>query len=180
MKSTRGLLLVAPLALGLVAAARAAEPPPIPAPSLAASDKLTLQRLHDGNQTLMQMGKLAEDKGATRAVRDFGRRLGNDHAVADRKIDEYLRTRGADLSVLATTTSSDPDHEVLATRFGFDFDRAFVQQTAQDLQNMVDLLNSARVETADDTLRLLYDDLTTTVTADKKVAEDLLNGMTRS
>ena len=103
-----------------------------------------------------------------------------DHTVAERKIDEYLRTRGTDISVLATTTSADPNHELLATRFGPDFDRGFLQQTVQDLQDTIDLLSGARVETADDTLRLLYDDLTRTVTADKKAAEDLLTGMARS
>jgi len=50
----------------------------------------------------------------------------------------------------------------------------------QDLQDTIDLLGSARVETADDTLRLLYDDLVRTANADKKAAEDLLTGMMRS
>jgi putative membrane protein len=184
MKTTRGIVLGALCAVFFLAlaatAAHAAEPPPLAAPTLAGTDKLTLQKLHDGNQTQMQMGKLAQDKGSSRAARDFGRRLQNDHQVADRKIDEYLRTRGTDITALATTTSADPDHEMLATKFGLDFDRAFAQQTVQDLQDTLDLLSSARVETADDSLRLLYDDLTRTVTANKKAAEDLLTGMTRS
>jgi putative membrane protein len=173
-----GALSVAPIFAG------AAEPPPIspsiPAPTLAPADKVTLQKLHDGDQTQMQMGKLAQDKAGSRAVRDFGGRLASDSAVAERRIDEYLRTRGADITVLATTTSADPEHERLAARVGLDFDRAFLQQTVQDLQDTIDLLGSARVETADDTLRLLYDELTRTVTADKKAADDLLTGTTRS
>jgi putative membrane protein len=181
MKTTSRIALAALGALSLVVAgAFAAEPPPIAAPTLAPSDKLTLQKLHDGNQTQMQMGKLAQDKAAERAVRDFGRRLASDHAVAEQKIDAYLRTRGADITVLATTTSADPNHEQLAAKLGLDFDRAFIQQTVQDLQDTIDLLGSARVETADDTLRLVYDELSRTVTADKKAAEDLLTGMTRS
>jgi putative membrane protein len=175
------VVLAALGALWLAAAVvRAAEPPPLAAPTVSATDKLTLQRLHDANQTQIAMGKLAEEKGSTRAVRDFGRRLVDDNTVSDRKIDEYMRTRGTDITALATTTSADAEHELLATKFGFDFDRAFVQQTMQDLQDTVDLLGSARVETADDTLRLLYDDLARTVNADKKAAEDLLTGMTRS
>jgi putative membrane protein len=181
MKTTRGFVLGALCALLLAAAsARAAEPPPLAAPTLAGTDKITLQRLHDENQTQIQMGKIAQDKGSTRAVRDLGQRLINDHTVTDRKIDAYLRTRGADITALATTTSADPDHELLATKFGLDFDRAFAQQTVQDMQDTLDLLSSARVETADDSLRLLYDDLTRTVSANKKAAEDLLTGMTRS
>ncbi|HVU50342.1 MAG TPA: DUF4142 domain-containing protein [Polyangia bacterium] len=180
MRRSQGVVLAALGALWLATSVRAAEPPPIAAPALAGTDKLTLQRLHDANQTQSAMGKLAAEKGATRAVRDFGQRIVNDSMVADRKLDEYMRTRGTDLTALATTTDADADHELLATKFGFDFDRAFVQQTMQDLQDTVDLLGSARVETADDTLRLLYDDLARTVNADKKAAEDLLTGMTRS
>jgi putative membrane protein len=175
-----GVLAAFLLAAGAGGAVLAAEPPPLATPTLAPSDKLTLQKLHDGNQTQIQMGKLAQDKGSTRAVRDFGRRLSNDHSVADRKLDEYLRTRGTDITALATTTSADPTHELLATKFGVDFDRAFTQQTVQDLQDTLDLLSSARVETADDTLRLLYDELITTIGSDKKTAEDLLTGMLRS
>jgi predicted outer membrane protein len=181
MKTRHGIVLGALGALLLAAGlAAAAEPPPLAAPSLAGTDKITLQRLHDGNQTQAQMGKLAEDKGAARAVRDFGRRLATDAAVAERKIDEYLRTRGTDLTALATTTSADAQHELLASKLGVDFDQAFAQQMIVDLQDTIDLLGSARVETADDTLRLLYDDLSRTATADKKTAEDLLTGMTRS
>jgi predicted outer membrane protein len=163
-----------------VMGAPAAEPPPLVKPTLAPADKVTLQKLHDGDQMQMQMGKLAQDKGSTRAVRDLGLRLANDSAVAEQKIDAYLRTRGADITALAATTSADTDHALLAARLGLDFDRAFIQQTVQDLQDTIDLLGNARVETADDTLRLLYDELSQTVTADKKAAEDLLTGMTRS
>jgi len=181
MRRSHGIVLAALGALWLgTAAVRAAEPPPLPAPSVSATDKLTLQRLHDENQTQIAMGRLAQEKGSTRAVRDFGLRVVNDSTVADRKIDEYMRTRGTDITALATTTSADADHELLATKFGLDFDRAFVQQTMQDLQDTIDLLGSARVETADDTLRLLYDDLVRTANADKKAAEDLLTGMMRS
>jgi putative membrane protein len=181
MKRSHGIVLASLGALLLATAiVRAAEPPPLAAPTLAGTDKLTLQKLHDENQTQIAMGKLAQQKGSTRAVRDFGQRIVNDHTVADRKLDEYMRTRGVDITALATTTSADADHELLATKFGLDFDRAFVQQTLQDLQDTIDLLGSARVETADDTLRLLYDDLARTANADKKAAEDLLTGMTRS
>jgi predicted outer membrane protein len=158
----------------------AAEPPPFAPPSVAAADKLTLQKLHDGNQTDVQMGKMAEDKGSTSAVRDFGRRLADDQTVADRKIDEYMRTRGADITALATTTSADPDRELLATKLGLDFDRAFAQQITQDLQDTLDLLGKARLETADDSLRQLYDQLTLSVDANRKAAEDLLTGMLQS
>jgi putative membrane protein len=160
--------------------ALAASPPPFEPHHLAGADKSTIQKLHDGNQLEMSMGKIAQDKGSTRAVRDYGKMLASDHQAADRRLDEYLRKRGLDLTALASTTSADPDHEMLATKTGVDFDRAFAQQMIRDHQKVLDLLDSARVETADDSLRLLYDQLTATVRAHKRAAEDILVASARS
>jgi len=158
----------------------AVSPPPFEPRHLDGADKATIQKLHDGNQLEMQMGKLAQDKGSTRAVRDFGKTLVADHMAADRRLDEHLRKRGLDLSALAATTNADPDHEMLATKTGVDFDRAFAQQLIRDHQKVIELLDSARVETADDSLRLLYDQLTVTVRAHKRAAEDILTASARS
>jgi putative membrane protein len=158
----------------------AATPPPFEPRHLGGADKSTIQKLHDGNQLEMQMGKLAQDKGSTRAVRDFGKTLVADHLAADRRLDEHLRKRGLDLTALASTTNADPEHEMLATKTGVDFDRSFAQQLIRDHQKVLDLLDSARVETADDSLRLLYDQLTITVRAHKRAAEDILVVSARS
>src|ERR1700748_2262611 len=117
MKTTRRIVIAALAALWLAAPAPgAAEPSPLGPPTLAGPDKLTLQKVHDGDQTQLAMGKLAEDKGSPRAVRGFGRRLVTDSKAAERKLDAYLRTRGGDLSVLATKTNADTTHELLAAK----------------------------------------------------------------
>jgi putative membrane protein len=130
----------------------------------------------------MAMGRLAAARGGSRAVRDFGRRLAADHADIDHKIDDYLRKRGLDVATLTTTTppTADPDHEMLATKTGLEFDRAFAQLAVRDLQKALDVLASERLATADDALRLLYDDLATTMRADKRAAEEILAATARS
>jgi predicted outer membrane protein len=158
----------------------AASPSPFQPPMLTGVDKSTIQKLHDGDQLAIQMGKLAQDKGSTRAARAYGQRLVADNTLAERKIDAYLRKRGADLSALASTTNADPDHELLATKSGVEFDRAFARQIVSDHQKSLDLIESARVETGDDALGVLYDDLTTTLRADQRAAKDLLAASARS
>jgi predicted outer membrane protein len=158
----------------------AAAPSPFQPPVLEGVDKSTVQKLHDGDQLAIQMGKLAQEKGSTRGVRAYGQRLAADHTLAEHKIDAYLRKRGADLSALASTTNADPDHELLATKSGVEFDRAFARQMVSDHQKSLDIIESARVETGDDTLRVLYDDLATALRADKRAAEDLLAASARS
>ena len=82
MRRSHGIVLAALGAMWLgTAAVRAAEPPPLPAPSVSAMDKLTLQRLHDANQTqIAAAGFPRRREGSTRAVRDFGLRVVNDMA----------------------------------------------------------------------------------------------------
>jgi putative membrane protein len=143
--------------------------------TLSAGDKPTLQKLHDANQMEMQMGQLAIDRGSSKAVKDFGRQLVNDHTAADKQLGDYLRKRGLDIAVLATTTSADANHELLATKTGVAFDRAFALQMIADHQKVIDLVNSARISTPDDQLRMLYDTLLPTLEAHQKTARTLAN-----
>jgi putative membrane protein len=155
-------------------------PPPFSQPILVATDRTTIQKLHDANLMEIQMGKVAQDRGSTKVVREFGRRLVTDHTAADRQLEAYLRRHGTDLTALAMTTSADPDHEMLATKAGTDFDRAFGLQMIRDHQKALDLLASARIETADDSLRMLYDQLVQTIQTHKRVAEDIVAASARS
>jgi len=173
-------LVIAALVSFSMGGARAAPPPPVAPPSVTGGDKLTLQTLHERNQTAIQMARLALTKGSTRAVRDHARTLIDDHTLADRKLDDYLRRRGTDLSALGSTTSEDTDHELLATKSGLEFDRAFAEQMVRDHQAVLDRLASATLETSDDVLRLYYDQLITTERAHKRVAEILLAATARS
>jgi hypothetical protein len=50
----------------------------------------------------------------------------------------------------------------------------------RDHQTVLDRLSSAVLETSDDVLRLLYEQLTTTERAHKRVAESLLAATARS
>ena len=169
-------LLVGPVAH----AAPPLAPPAVAPPTVTGGDKLTLQQLHQANQTAIQMARLASTKGSTRSVRDYARTLIDEHTLADRKLDDYLRRRGSDLAALGSSTSADADHELLATKSGLDFDRAFAEQMVRDHQTVLDRLSSAVLETSDDVLRLLYEQLTTTERAHKRVAETLLAGTARS
>lgn len=141
--------------------------------ALAAADRQVLQKLHDANQMEIQMGQLAQDRGSSKAVREFGRKLATDHTAADKKIADYLRGQGLDLAALATTTSADADHELLAIKSGAEFDRAFALQMIADHQKALDTLNSARIATGDAQLRALYDDFIPILEAHRKTARAL-------
>ncbi len=155
-----------------------APPPDSLAPT--PTDRATIQKIHDANQMEIQMGSLAKDKGSTKAVREFGRKLVADHTLAERKLDAYLRRRGLDVRTLASTTSADPDHELIATKSGTEFDRAFALQMIQDHTKTIELVESARIGTADADLRTYFEELVSTLQAHKRAAQDIVVARARS
>jgi putative membrane protein len=156
------------------------KPPPMTSSvDLVPSDRNTIQKVHDGNQLEIQMGRLAQERGATREVKTLGKRLVTDHTAAEKKLDAFLRKRHSDLASLATTTTVDADHELLATRTGREFDRAFALQMVADHTKMIDMLQSARIATFDDDLRDIYDQMIDTQEAHKRAAQEILAPLAR-
>jgi putative membrane protein len=155
-------------------------PPMAPQLAVAAADRPTIQRLHDANQMEIQMGRLAQERGASRDVKNYGKRLVADHTAADKKLDDYLRRRGTKVGELGTTSAADPDHELLATKVGAEFDRAFGLQLVADHTKTIEMLHSARIATYDDDLRELYDKMIETQEAHKRAAQDVVASSSRS
>jgi putative membrane protein len=185
MFQTREVIMGRVLALIAVAFLRmpvaAARDTPMPAPGrITTTDRPTIQKLHDANQLEIQMGHLAQQKGVSKAVRELGRMLTSDHEQVDRQLDDYLKKHGSDLKGLGTTTSVDADHDLLATKTSGEFDRAFGLQMVSDHQQSIDLLESARLETADDTLRDMYDALLPMLRKHKAAAQRIIAASIRS
>jgi putative membrane protein len=150
------------------------QPPTTSLRALSATDRPTIQRLHDANQLQARMGRLAQERGGSRAVKNLGSRLAADHVAAEKKLEVYLRKRGASLADFAATTSVDADHELLATRTGAEFDRTFSLQCVADHRKTIDMLQSARIATFDDVLRDLYDEVIETEEAHRRAAQDVI------
>jgi putative membrane protein len=178
-RSILALMAAALVSLGGASAVVAQAPPPA-APRLTPQDRSTIQRLHDGNQVQIQVGQLAKEKGASKASRDLGKLLIADHEAVEAQLDVHMKKRGSDIKSLASTTSVDADHDLLATKSGTDFERAFGLQVVTDQQKLIDMLESARIETADDELRAIYDALLPTLRKHMTAARDIVAGSVRS
>jgi putative membrane protein len=144
-----------------------------------ATERETLQKLHDANQMEIEMGELAKRKGSSKAVRTLGAQLVADHTQADRKIDAYLRKHGSDLRTLATNAAT-TEHAVIGAKSGVEFDRAFALQMIADHTKAIELLEGAHKETADQDLRTLYDEVLPTLHAHKRAAQGIVAAAARS
>ncbi|HEU0154679.1 MAG TPA: DUF4142 domain-containing protein [Stellaceae bacterium] len=125
-------LLGAALVMALAAAGPAlAQPAPV---TLKQPDQDFLTKASEGNISEIKLGQLAQERGSSSQVKQFGERMVNDHKKAQQELDTAMK--GA--SVVA------PDHvskdaadlyDKLAKETGADFDRDYMQAMVNDHQD---------------------------------------------
>lgn len=113
--------------------------------STAALDDPTIVAIFDAANTWdIETGKLAQEKGTTKEIRDFGAMLAHDHAM--------VRQQGRDLAKKLGVTPTPPkdfgmakDHEAamkeLRAAKGKEFDRAFLQHEVNFHKAVIDAVN---------------------------------------
>jgi putative membrane protein len=60
-------------------------------------EKAFLERLHEGNEKEVRLGKLAQEKGQSQQVKDYGKMLVDQHGTADQQLLQYAKTKGLKL-----------------------------------------------------------------------------------
>ena len=89
-----------------------------------------LSELRKANAKEIALGKLAEEKGATSDIRDYGKMLAADHQKADDKVDDVARTQS--ISLPAANVQNDRDIAKLQAMEGAAFDTAFLKDMKRD------------------------------------------------
>ena len=106
---------------------------------LSGSDKLFIRQAAIGGQAEVELGKLAQQKGNAQAVRNFDKRMVNDHSKAN---DQLMHlAKDADASI---PKAPDPEHKRIRDELnkasGKDFDLAYLASQIQDHQKSANLL----------------------------------------
>lgn len=83
------------------------------------------------NMAEVKLGRLAEQKGTTAAVRDFGRRMVQDHSKNDAELKELASRENLPLPT-QIKKSDESTYEHLSTLSGKSFDRAYSRAMVQD------------------------------------------------
>lgn len=84
-----------------------------------------------GDNAEIEMGQLAEQKGASEQVKDFGRMLASDHATAKTQMTNIAAELGVDVPS-DVTPDSKQTYERLSKLSGEQFDRSFAQAMVKD------------------------------------------------
>jgi putative membrane protein len=95
------------------------------------SDKAFVKKAAEGNVTEVELGKLAQEKGSSEAVKEFGKRMVEDHTKTNGDISAVAAK--VDVEVPAELPKgAKKTREKLAKLSGTDFDRAYAKLMLND------------------------------------------------
>lgn len=136
--------------------------------------------LHRVNQIEIEAGKMAQRRGRTEAMKRYGATLEHDHATADQRLKEYASRHGIDVNTAPPTgigTQLDQGrHELdnLQQLGGAAFDREFAELMVQDHQRAIEMVDRARNEITDPTLKAMLGEIEPNLREHKQIAQNLL------
>ena len=124
----------------------------------------------------IKLGQLAEEKGQSEGVRDFGHTLMSDHQKAMKKAADLAKTLGV-TAPTDLTPEAQKTYDQLSRLSGAEFDRQFVMHMVMDHQKDIakyqeeskSSVNPKVADLAEDTLPTLRDHLETAQSLQKKL-----------
>lgn len=139
-----------------------------PADHANTQDKLFVRQLAIGGQAEVELGKLAQQKGASNATKEFGKRMVQDHDKANAQLMKAARNIRAEVP-----KDVDPEHKRVRSELekvsGAEFDAAYFAAQIRHHQKTANLLmweisfgqNEALKKYASDTLPTVLEHLDT-------------------
>lgn len=87
-----------------------------------------VQKALEGGLSEIGLGELAQSRGSSPQVREFGMMMVSDHRKANDELRELAQQNGYTNLPLTVPSGTQKDYDKLADKNGADFDKAFVQQ----------------------------------------------------
>lgn len=101
-----------------------------------------------GSTEEVALGKLAQEKATDPAVKQFARRMVEDHTKASQQLEDVLAKKGATLPT-ASTAAAERESEHLAGLSGHEFDKAYMDQMVKDHKKDVKEFQKAAADARD-------------------------------
>jgi putative membrane protein len=108
---------------------------------VASSDKTFVKKAAVGGMAEVDMGKMAEEKGSSQDVKDFGAMMVKDHTANNDDLAALAKTKG-----LMVPDKLDSMHQKIADKLsamsGADFDKAYINDMVMGHTKMLALMKS--------------------------------------
>jgi putative membrane protein len=112
------------------------------AANLSRGDRKFIEEAAQGGMAEVQLGKLAEQKAASDQVKQFGKKMADDHQKANEQLKKIAANKGVDLP--NDLSSSDRrEYDKLQKKSGADFDREYMKEMVSDHKKDVKDFESA-------------------------------------
>jgi putative membrane protein len=108
-----------------------------------------LGKLRSINQTEIRVGQLAEDRGATTEVKDYGRKIVTDHKKLDDDVTKFAGTYNVTIADIQPSDEDKTTLDDLENSTGVDFDKKFLATMIKGHEDAINLVKTARSETKD-------------------------------
>jgi putative membrane protein len=142
------------------------------------SDARLIAVLHHVNQDEIAAGKLAQQKGQSAEIKQYGRQLIDDHTKSDADVKAAAKKAGISMSESALTKHDKEMMRVdknkmdqLKKLSGAEFDRTFAQVLAKDHDHMISMLRDHKDDLKSADLKQLVDNTLPVLERHKDMAE---------
>jgi putative membrane protein len=130
-----------------------------------------LGKVHRSNLTEIEMGKMAQNHGMSKDVKDFGKALVKDHSSADKKVVKLAKDEKIDLTAATPPADAHPDQ----VHTGTAFDDAFAKDMLADHKKDIADVTTARDATTDQKLKQLLTDILPVLNKHESIAQKLVD-----
>ena len=145
------------------------------------TDEQVLRKLHHVNLEEIDAGKLAQQKGTTRDVKDYGATLVRDHTKGDQDVKALATKMNVDLEAMKDDARHREKQQVMQNKMdqlqkmsGKDFDKAFAQMMVNGHREAIEMVKTARID-AKPELKSLLDKTLPVLQKHEDTANDILN-----
>jgi putative membrane protein len=119
-----------------------------PTVNLSRGDRKFIEEAAQGGMAEVELGKLAQQKAASDQVKQFGKKMADDHQKANEQLKTLASKKG--MTLPADMTSSDRrEYDKLQKKSGAEFDREYMKEMVSDHKKDVKDFESA-AKKADD------------------------------
>ena len=145
------------------------------------TDDQVLRKVHHINLEEIDAGKLAQQKGTTREVKDYGATLVRDHTKADQDTKTLASKMNVDLEKMKDDARHREKQQAMQDKMdqlkkmtGKEFDRTFAQMMADGHRQAIEMVKTARVD-AKPELKSFLDQLLPVLQKHEDMANAILN-----
>jgi len=110
--------------------------------NLSHGDRKFIENAAEGGMAEVQLGKLAEQKAASDQVKQFGKRMADDHQKANEQLKKIAANKGVNLPT-DLSSSDRREYDKLQKKSGADFDREYMKEMVSDHKKDVKEFESA-------------------------------------